>query len=96
MSEEPRGATRGQLVHRAMKAAGGFPAPKGYRTVGYSLHITRDVGGAAVYKIVADITRTYSHHMTGKVYERVIAKGLTFEQTLAKASERIKTLREKE
>ncbi len=89
----PKTATRGQLVTRGIKAAGGYPAPKGFRVVGYDWGRQPD-GPRAGFVIRAQVSRTYAHHMTGRVYNRVIAKGHTFEAALEAAIARCKKAKE--
>lgn len=96
--DAPQGATRGQLVNRSLKAAGGFPAAKGWRVMGYSWGTRRydvESGGRKEYRITAQVSRAGAHHLTGRVYDRVIAKGPTFQAALEAAVKRIHALRSK-
>lgn len=95
----PQGAPRTTLVVRGIKAAGGYLPPKGFKVVGYSYSGPSTTASLVSmrrgYKIYAQVSRDGAHHLTGRVYERVIAKGSTFEQALDNAVTKVKQQRAK-
>ena len=96
---EPTPATRAQLVNRSIKAAGGYPAPKGFKVVGYDFTQPKQTASLTIlrthWRIRVQVSRAGAHHMTGRVYTRLIARGRSFNEALEYAVERVKVLREK-
>lgn len=94
---KPEGATMGQLVERGIKAAGGYPCAKGWKVIGYSHSVPKTTGSLVTlrkdYRIFANVSRIGAHHMTGRVYSRLIARGNTMDKALAKAIAKVRKMR---
>lgn len=93
----PESATKGQLVARSIKAAGGYPPAKGWRVIGYDYTAPKQTASHVTLRtkwtVRAQVSRSGAHHMTGKVYTRILGRGATLEIALEKAIEKCKAMR---
>lgn len=85
----PQGATQAQLVERGIKAAGGYVPPRGYRLLGFTHAQPKQTASLVTLRtqwtVYAQISRMYAHHLTGRVYVRVLGRGDTLDAALAMA-----------
>lgn len=95
---KPEGATAAQLITRGIKAAGGYPVAKGWHVVGYAHTVPKTTGSLVTmrkdYRIFVNVQRTGAHHLSGRVYSRLIAKGDTLDAALAKAITKVKKMQD--